>query len=137
MILIKTLRLSYSASDEKAYPYLEKLKDSNKEIIIIDHLLTKTSKFFKNKATQIRTIPNTDVAMMLGMAYHLYNSNKYDKQFIENYTVGFDRFLPYLLGKTDKTPKTPKWASEICGVSVWTIKALADYLHARGLKLGI
>lgn len=32
-----------------------------------------------------------------------------------------------MLGVEDGIPKTPKWASEICGVNVWTIKALADY----------
>ena len=30
-----------------------------------------------------------------------------------------------MLGKEDGVPKTPAWASEKCGVSEWTIKALA------------
>lgn len=126
---IKTLRLSYTASDELGYAYLEKLRHSGKEIIIIDPLITKTSEFFGTQAKQIRPIPNTDVAMMLGMAYHLYTNEKYDKEFIANYTIGFDKFLPYLLGKSDKTPKTPDWAAKICGVSADIIKELAEKFY--------
>lgn len=128
---IKTLRLSYTASDELGYSYLEKLRDSGKEIIIIDPLITKTSEFFGAQAKQIRPIPNTDVAMMLGMAYHLYTSEKYDKEFIANYTIGFDKFLPYLLGKSDKTPKTPDWAAKICGISADIIKELAEKFYSN------
>lgn len=128
---IKTLRLSYSASDEGGFKYLEQLRDSGKEIIIIDPLLTKTSEFFGSKAKQYRPVPNTDVAMMLGMANHLYNSKKYDAKFIEAYTVGFDKFLPYLLGKTDNTPKTPEWAAKICGIDAKTIKELAEKMYSN------
>jgi biotin sulfoxide reductase len=38
---------------------------------------------------------------MLGMCHYLYTSNQYDKEFIEKYTFGFDKFLPYLLGKSE------------------------------------
>ncbi|CUU86215.1 radical SAM domain-containing protein [Campylobacter hyointestinalis] len=122
---ISTLRLAWSVTEEQGFKYFEKLRDSNKEIIIIDPLKTQTTKFFGSKAKHIRPIPNTDVAMMLGMMYHLYETQNYDKNFLETYTVGFDKFLSYLLGKKDKTPKTPKWASKICAIDEKTIKDLA------------
>ena len=50
---------------------------------------------------------------------------KWMKYILSDATV--DKFVDYVLGKEDGIPKTPKWASEKCGVKPWTIKALADY----------
>lgn len=66
--------------------------------------------------------------MMLGMAYTLYTEKLHDAKFLAEYTVGFDKFLPYLLGKTDGTPKTAEWAAKICEVPAEQIKALARRL---------
>ena len=45
--------------------------------------------------------------MMLAMAYELETSGKADREFIRKYTVGYDKFRPYLLGETDGVKKTP------------------------------
>src|SRR5690606_1818555 len=57
--------------------------------------------------------------------------------FLNRCTVGFDaehmppgadpkdNFKDYVLGTYDGTPKTPEWASEICGVDPDRIRALA------------
>ncbi|ALV23633.1 molybdopterin-containing oxidoreductase II, DMSO/TMAO/BSO reductase family, catalytic subunit [Campylobacter iguaniorum] len=122
---ISTLRIAWSSTDEQGFKYFEELKNSGKEIIIIDPVKSETAKYFSDKASWIAPVPNTDVAMMLSMAYHLYETKNYDKKFLEEYTIGFDKFLPYLLGQTDKTPKTPAWASQICGIDEKIIKELA------------
>ena len=126
---VATLRVGWTATDELGYKYLEDLKNSDKEIIIIDPIKSLTGNYFDGKAKWIAPVPNTDTAMMLGMAYHLYKTKNYDKEFLESYTVGFDKFLPYLLGKKDGKPKTPKWASKICGVSEKVIKELAVKMY--------
>ena len=48
-------------------------------------------------------------------------------------TVGFDRFLPYLLGKdADGTPpKTPEWAAKITGIPAAKIVELADLFASK------
>lgn len=120
---IVTLRISWTVNDDLGLKYFEDLKKSGKKIIFIDPVKNETCQFLD--AEWIAPNPNTDVAMMLGMMYELYNSKKYDKEFLENYCVGFDKFLPYLLGKNDETPKTPEWAEKISGVSAKTIKELA------------
>ena len=38
--------------------------------------------------------PNTDVALMLGLAHTLYAEGLHDESFLEKYTVGFERFVP-------------------------------------------
>ncbi|MCD8213156.1 MAG: molybdopterin-dependent oxidoreductase [Campylobacter sp.] len=122
---IATLKIAWTSADEQGFKYFEELKKSNIEVIVIDPLKSDTAQYF-DKATWIAPRPNTDTAMMLGMAHYLYTSGKYDKEFMENYTIGFDKFLPYLLGESDGTPKTPEWASEICQIPAKLIKELAD-----------
>ena len=69
--------------------------------------------------------PNTDTALMLGIAHTLVIEELCDRQAIETYTVGYDRFEPYLLGESDGQPKDAEWAARITGVGTEEIKALA------------
>jgi anaerobic dimethyl sulfoxide reductase subunit A len=84
--------------------------------------------------------PSTDVALLLAIGYELVKNNWVDYEFLNRCTIGFDaehmpagvdpkgNFKDYLLGTYDKQPKTPEWASEICGTPVRTIKDLAKYM---------
>lgn len=69
--------------------------------------------------------PNTDVAFDYGIMHVWLTENLYDVEYVNTHTVGFDKLKAYVLGEEDGIPKTPAWASEICGVPEWTIKALA------------
>lgn len=69
--------------------------------------------------------PNTDVALMLALAYVLLDESLHDCAFLEHYTVGFEHFAAYLKGDTDGTRKSPEWAADICEVGAETIQALA------------
>jgi molybdopterin guanine dinucleotide-containing S/N-oxide reductase-like protein len=85
----------------------------------------------------IPVLPNTDIAMQLAIAYTWITEGTYDRSYISTHTIGFDEsslpagappnssFKSYVMGLADGIPKTPKWASPICGVPSWTIKALA------------
>ena len=70
-------------------------------------------------------VPNTDTAMMLGIAHVLVTENLHDLDFLNKYCEGFEPFRCYLLGLTDGLAKDDVWASRICGVSAETIRALA------------
>lgn len=69
--------------------------------------------------------PASDTALMLAIAYVLETEGLTDHDFLANYTVGFERFRPYLLGETDAQPKNPEWASPLSGVSPEVIRDLA------------
>ena len=69
--------------------------------------------------------PASDTALMLALAYTLETEALTDHDFLRRYTVGFDRFRPYLMGEKDGQPKSPEWASSICGVDPETIRDLA------------
>ncbi len=59
------------------------------------------------------------------MAYVIVTENLHEQTFLDNYTIGFDRFKDYVLGKEDGVPKTPAWAEDITGVPAATIVSLA------------
>lgn len=79
--------------------------------------------------------PSTDTALMLALAYWLYENNLHDTAFLDRYTVGFDRFAAYLSGKTDGTPKTPAWAEAITGIAQGDIVSLARKMAQKRTML--
>lgn len=79
----------------------------------------------------IPILPNTDAALQLGIAHVWITEGTYDKAYVETHVVGFDEFKAYVLGEEDGVPKDPEWASAKCGVSEWTIKALAREFAAK------
>ncbi|MFC2063566.1 molybdopterin-dependent oxidoreductase [Chloroflexota bacterium] len=79
----------------------------------------------------IPILPKTDSAMMLAIAYTWLQEGTFDQAYLDTHSVGFDEFKAYVLGDDDGTPKTPEWASPLCGVSTWTIKALAREFAAK------
>jgi len=75
--------------------------------------------------------PNTDVALMLALAFEVERLEGADKRFLATHTVGADRLLAYVRGETDGQPKSPRWASNICGVPEATIVDLAARLVGK------
>ncbi len=69
--------------------------------------------------------PNSDTALMLGLAHTLVAENLHDKAFLATHCVGFEKFLPYLMGESDGTPKSAAWAAGICGIEANVIADLA------------
>jgi biotin/methionine sulfoxide reductase len=74
--------------------------------------------------------PNTDVALMLGLAHTLVAEGLHDSQFLDRYCVGFERFLPYLTGQVDGVPKDAEWAATITEIGADTIRELARRMVA-------
>ncbi|WP_275786463.1 molybdopterin guanine dinucleotide-containing S/N-oxide reductase [Pararhizobium gei] len=81
--------------------------------------------------------PNTDVALMLGIAETLMSENLADRGFLTSHCVGFDRFEAYVTGASDGIAKTPAWAAEITGVAADRITLLARQMAAARTMLNI
>ncbi|MFC1902233.1 molybdopterin-dependent oxidoreductase, partial [Chloroflexota bacterium] len=79
----------------------------------------------------IPVLPNTDTALQLAIIYTWITEGTYDKEYIATHTIGFEKLEEYVMGKEDGIPKTPAWASPRCGVTEWTIKALAREWASR------
>ena len=81
--------------------------------------------------------PNTDVAVMLAMAYQLLTEDLHDDYFLKKYTVGFEQFQAYLLGRKDGVPKTPAWAADISGMVEEDIIALTREMAKKRTMLTV
>lgn len=135
---VKNLQVGWNCETHESYAYLEMLKEKivNKQInvISVDPVKTKTQRYLNCEQQYIN--PQTDVPFMLAIAHELYTKGLYDKKFIDVYTVGFEKFVPYLLGQTeDHIEKTPEWAANICGVSADRIREFAHMLAGKRTQL--
>jgi biotin/methionine sulfoxide reductase len=79
--------------------------------------------------------PNTDVALMLGVAHTLLVTGRHDAAFLERCTTGFDRLAAYLRGEPDGTPKTADWAAGVCGLPAARIRQLAAEMSSSRTML--
>jgi biotin/methionine sulfoxide reductase len=78
--------------------------------------------------------PNTDAALMIGMAYVLLEAGRQDADFLGRCCQGYERYAAYLRGDGDGQPKTAEWAAAICGVPADTVRRLArDAAGCRSL----
>ena len=74
--------------------------------------------------------PNTDVAIMLGLAHTLLVEGLHDEAFLARYSIGFERFRAYLLGEGDGVVKDADWAAALSGLDAGTLRTLARRLAA-------
>lgn len=98
------------------YKLLKQAQKKGSRIIVIDPVKTATARSFDD---YIRIRPSTDGALALAMANIIIENNLQDKEFIEKYVLGFNRFKAYAAGFT------PKKAEQITGISAKTVKTLA------------
>ncbi|MEM7067476.1 MAG: molybdopterin-dependent oxidoreductase [Pseudomonadota bacterium] len=69
--------------------------------------------------------PNTDVAIMLGIAHTLHEEGLHDRKFLDRYCVGYEQLEAYLTGENDGIAKDVHWAAEISEIPAETIRNLA------------
>ncbi|HZC89417.1 MAG TPA: molybdopterin-dependent oxidoreductase, partial [Mycobacterium sp.] len=82
------------------------------------------------QADWIAPRPGTDAALMLALAQVLDAEGLADHDFLDRYTVGFDRFARYVRGTDDGVVKDPEWAAAITGVPAGRIRGLAREMAA-------
>ncbi|WP_430335590.1 molybdopterin guanine dinucleotide-containing S/N-oxide reductase [Rhodococcus sp. ACT016] len=117
---------SGGTSEHPTRAALDRLRDRGGEVVSISPLRDD----LHGRCQWIAPVPGTDVAIMLGLAYVLATEGLHDKDFLERYCVGYDRFEGYLLGADDGIPKTPDWASALSGMPADDIVALARRMAA-------
>ncbi|MFC1974108.1 molybdopterin-dependent oxidoreductase [Chloroflexota bacterium] len=100
-----------------------KAKEAGTRFIVIDPRFTDTAAILADRWIPIR--PGTDTAVMLAIAYVIITESLFDQKFLDTYTVGFDIFKEYVLGKDNGVAKTPYWAEHISGIQAQHIAELA------------
>jgi biotin/methionine sulfoxide reductase len=82
-------------------------------------------------AEWLALVPNTDTALMLGMAHTLLTEGLHDAGFIARCCSGWEEFEAYLTGRADGVAKTADWAAAICGLPAATIAGLARRMAGK------
>ena len=130
---------AYTFHGGNTFYYMRLAKQQGCKFVLIDPQYTDSASAYDAWWIPIR--PNTDAAMMAGMAHYIFTNELQDQDFINRFTQGMDagtmpdwaqnsanggeNFKDYILGTYDGTPKTPEWAADICGVSAEDIRKLA------------
>ena len=74
---------------------------------------------------------------MLALCHTLLVEGLHDQAFLDRYTVGFEKFRPYLPGERDGQPKDAAWAEKITGIAADRIVALAREMAATRTMISI
>ena len=138
-IVMMAMNPAWSAAGSQMWSYWQ-AKAAGAKFIVIDPMYSETAATLDAEWIPIR--PATDMAFLLGVAYAMLEADEeeglIDWDFLNRCTVGFDaehmptdakqetNFKDYVLGVYDEIPKTPEWASEICGASPEAIRGLAS-----------
>lgn len=137
-IVMMAMNPAWSAAGSQMLNYYQ-AKKAGAKFIVIDPMYSETAAALDAEWLPIR--PATDTAFLLGLAYAMLDQDDenelIDWDFLDKCTVGFDadhmpkdakknmNFRDYVMGEYDGTPKTPEWASEVCGVDAEAIEKLA------------
>ena len=103
-------------SDLPGYIRLERALSQGTKLIVIDPRKTDSA---SRADLWLQPRPGTDLALALAMINVIVNEELYDKSFVSNWTVGFDKLQQHV------QDNTPKWAEEITWVPAEKIVAAA------------
>ena len=125
--------------------YLKHAKEKGSKFVFVGPEYSETAGF--TNALWIPVRPGGDTALLLAVAYLMITKDEdgsyIDWDFLNRCTVGFDadhmpadaktdeNFKDYVLGAYDGQPKTPEWASELCGTPVELIEQFADIVSCK------
>jgi len=115
--------------------WLERLRDTSIKFVSITPVKDDSAKFLD--AEWIAPRPNTDVALMLGIAHTLVREQRHDIKYLDRYCDGYGVFEAYLLGRDDGVAKSAQWAAPICGIDAGIIESLARRMAAGRTMIGI
>jgi anaerobic dimethyl sulfoxide reductase subunit A len=131
---------AYTFHGGNTFYYMRMAKQRGCKFVVVDPQYTDSAAAYD--AWWIPIKPNTDAAMLAGMAHYIFANNLHDQRFIDRFVQGMDAgtmpdwargqesFKDYIMGTSDGVPKTPEWAEKICGVPAADIRKLAD-MYAR------
>lgn len=104
---------------------------ANKGVEFINISPLRTDAADELNAEWIAPRPNSDTAIMMGLAHTLLAEGLHDEAFLKRYCVGFDKVASYLLGQQDGVIKDAAWAEQQSGVSSQRIKTLARQMAVK------
>ncbi len=120
----KNLQIAFGGpGPHRARGWIERLGEAGIEAVSISPLRDDTVAALGARWMPVR--PNSDTALMLGLAHTLVAEDLHDRAFLERYCVGFERFRAYLDGTSDGVAKDADWAAARSDIAADDIRALA------------
>jgi len=112
--------LVWGANPSHSAPHAHKhwLPESPGKIIVVDPVLTETA---RQADLHLQPYPGSDAALAFSILYVLQNDDRFDQEFIANYTIGFGDLLP-LIESCD-----PDWGEQQTGVPAKMIEQAAQW----------
>ena len=106
-------------------------KKKGAKVVVIDSYKSRTA---KQADWHISPKPGTDGALAMSVINHIIYNNLVDKDYVKNYTNGFDELKEHV------KDRDAKWASEITGISVEDIEKLSTEIAMNqpvGIRIGV
>ena len=118
------------ASEPPVGARIHKAIDNGLKLIVIDPIKTRLAK----RGMHLSIRPGTDAALALAMAHVIITEGLYDKEFVDEHTLGFDKLAAHV----KKYP--PEKVSEICGIptaDIYMISRMFAGAERASIKQGI
>lgn len=115
--------------------HLERAKARGARFVLISPLREDALAVLDSEWLPLR--PNTDTALMLGLAHTLVAEGLHDRAFLDRYTEGYGRFEAYVTGHTDGRAKDADWAAGITGLEAETIRSLAREMAKKRTMISV
>ena len=106
--------------------HLKRMAERGIRVILVSPLRDDLPPYVDAEWWPIR--PNTDTALMLGLAGEILKSGQHNRDFLARCCSGSERFIAYLDGSEDGIRKDAEWAAAITGLDAERIRALAPSL---------
>ncbi|OEE09923.1 molybdopterin-dependent oxidoreductase [Aliivibrio fischeri] len=119
----KNNRIEFRVADHQMYSHWKQFAENGIQFISINPQQTRTDD--ELDAEWVKIVPNTDTALFLAMAQHVYVNDLHDIAYLDRYTVGADKYIDHLMGKNDGIVKSPEWAAKITGIPAEDIQKMA------------
>ena len=103
-------------------------KHSHVKLVVVDPRCTETAEVAD---LHLAINPGTDIDLLNGIAYLLWQWGKYDQEYIGKYTVGFGEFLSIL------PTYTPAYVAAKCGITESALHQAATYWAESGRVLSM
>ncbi len=106
-------------------------KKQGAKVVVIDSYASRTA---KQADWHIAPKPGTDGALAMAVINSIIEQDLVDKDYVENYTVGYDELA------ARAKQRTPEWAEEITGVAAEDIRKLAKELATEqpaAIRMGV
>ena len=101
----KNNRIEYTVADHEMFPNWEAIRKAGVKCISINPQRTTTDEVMD--AEWVPIIPNTDTALFLAMSHHLLVTNRWNRDFIQQYTVASIVSVPIWKART-QTARRPR-----------------------------